>query len=120
MGTGLEAKITLQGGGVRIGHRHIPWLHGNQLFVGLKVVILRQNTSAHQLFAENLYEVQKVFRLVVPNVVNGVGRDRQAVFPIHLLRGLLHHPDYTLHNVVHIGEIPLAVSIVEDLNSFAF
>ena len=33
---------------------------------------------------------------------------------------MLHHPYDSLHNVIHVGKVPLAVAVVEDLNLFAF
>ena len=116
---GLEAKVPLQRGGVRIGHRHIPGLHGHQLFMGLKIVVLRQNTGTDQLFRQDLYKIQQVFRIAVADVIHRVGGNGQAVFPGLLLRRLPHHPEHTLHNVIDVGEIPLAVSVVEDFDGLS-
>ena len=33
---------------------------------------------------------------------------------------MLHHPYDSLNNVIHVGEITLAVAVVEDLYRFAF
>ena len=33
---------------------------------------------------------------------------------------MLNHPYDSLHNVIYVGKVPLAVAIVEDLNLFAF
>ena len=33
---------------------------------------------------------------------------------------MLHHPYDSLHNVIHVGEVTLTVTIVEDLDGFAF
>ena len=38
----LVPKVSLQCTGVRIGHRHIIWLHRNQFLVSLKIIIFRQ------------------------------------------------------------------------------
>ena len=44
----------------RQGHRHITWLHGNQLLVSLKVIISRQNTGTNQFLRQNPYKIQQI------------------------------------------------------------
>ena len=87
--------------------------------MGLKIVVLRQNPGADQLLRQDLHEIQQVFRIAVADVIHRVGSNGQAVFPGFLLRRLPHHPDHALHNIVNVGEIPLAVSVVEDFNGLS-
>ena len=115
----LKAEVPLQGAGVGIGDRHVAGLHGDQLLVGLEVVVWRQDAGAYQFLAQNLHEVKQVLRVAVANVVKGVGRHRQAVLAGFALRRALHHAADALHNVVNIGEITLAVAVVEDLDRLA-
>lgn len=85
----------------------------------LKVVILRQHARAHQFLRKDLHEVQQIFRLVVADVVQRIGRNGQAIFANRLLRRVLHHANDTLYDVVNVGEVALAVAIVEDLDGLA-
>ena len=87
--------------------------------MGFKVIVGGKHTGGHQLLGEDLDEVQKVLRVAVADVVYGVGRNGQAVLSVFLFRGALHHPQDALHNVIYIGEVPLAVAVVEDLDGLA-
>ena len=43
-----------------------------------------------------------------------------VIHPHHwLFWCMLHHTQYTFYDIIYIGEVALAVAIVEDLNSFA-
>lgn len=113
---GLEAKVPFQRAGIRIGNRHVAWLHGHQLLVRLEVVVLRQYARADQLLLQDVHKIQQVLRAVVADVVDRVGRHRQAVLAYRFFRRVPHHPHHAFHDVVHIGEVALAVAIVEDLD----
>ena len=120
VGIGFEAEVLFQGGCVCIGYWHITWLHGNKLLVGLEVVVLGQDAGTDQLFLKDSYEVKEVFGRVVADVVHLVRWDGQSVLPVLLLRSVLHDAHHSLHDVVNIGEVALAVAIVEYLDGLAF
>lgn len=88
--------------------------------MGLEVVVLGQDTGTHQLFLQDGHEVEEIFGRVVANVVYLVRWDGQSVLTVLLLGGVLHDAHHSLHNVVDIGEITLAVAIVENLDGVAF
>lgn len=119
-GIGLEAEILFQGRRVGISHGHVAWLHRNKLLVGLEVVVLGQDTGTYKLFLQDGYEVKEVFGRVVTDVVHLVRGDGQSVLAVLLLRGVLHDAHHSLHDVVDIGEVALAVAIIEDLDGLAF
>ncbi len=119
-GIGLETKVLLQWGCVCVGHWHITRLHGHELLVGIKVVVLGQDTGTHQLFLEDGHEVKEVFGGVVADVVHLVRWDGESVLAVLLLGGVLHDAHHSLHDVVDIGEVALAVAIVEYLDGLAF
>ena len=88
--------------------------------MGLKVIILGEHAGTHQLFLKDGHEVEEVFGGVVAYVVHLVRWDGQSVLAVPLLRGVLHDAHHSLHDVVDIGEVALAVAIIEYLDGFAF
>ena len=68
---------------------------------------------------KNRDEVEEVFGGVVSDIINLVGRNRQTVFTVLLLGGMLHNADHSFYNVIDIGEVALAVAVVEDLDGLA-
>ena len=88
--------------------------------MGLEVVVLGQDAGTHQLFLKDSYEVKEVFGGVVADVVHLVRWDGQPVLAVPLLGGVLHDAHHSLHDVVDIGEVALAVAIVENLDGLAF
>ena len=66
-----------------------------------------------------LDEVQQVLGVAVADVVHGIRWYGKAVFAHLLLRGFHHHTDNAFYDVVNIGEVALAVAVVEDLNLLA-
>ena len=116
----LESEVLLQWDCVCIGYWHITWLHRYKFLVSFKIIILRKNSCTHQLFLQDGYEVKEVFRGVVADVVHLVRGDGQSVLAVLLLGGVLHDAHHSLHDVVDIGEVALAVAIVENLYGFAF
>ena len=119
-GIGLEAKVLLQWGCVCIGHGHVTRLHGHEFLVSLKVIILGEHAGTEQFFLQDGHEVEEVFGRVVADVVHLVRWDGESVLAVLLLRGVLHDAHHSFHNVVDIGEVALAVAIVEYLDGLAF
>ena len=119
-GIGLEAEVLFQGLRVGIGHGHVTRLHGHELLVGLEVVVLGQDAGTDQFFLQDGHEVEEVFGRVVADVIYLVRWDGQSVLAVLLLRGVLHDAHHSLHDVVDIGKVALAVAIVEYLDGLAF
>ena len=119
-GIGLEAEVLFQGLRVGVGHGHIARLHGHEFLVGFEVVVLGQDTGTHQLFLQDGYEVEEVFGRVVADVIYLVWGYGKTILPVLLLRSVLHDAHHSLHDVVDIGEVALAVAIIENLDGFAF
>lgn len=88
--------------------------------MGIEVVVLGQDTGTNQLFLQDGHEVEEVFGRVVADVIYLIWRYRQSVLTVLLLRGVLHDANYTFYYVVDIGEVALAVAIVEYLDGLAF
>lgn len=115
----LEAEVSLQRLGICKGHRHITGLHGHQFLVRLEIIVRRQHTSTNQFLRQNLHKVQQVFGVGIADVVNCIGGNGQTIFAVLLFRSLCHHTYNAFHDVIHIGKVPLAVSVVENLDGFA-
>ena len=90
--TRLEPEVTFQSTRIRIGHRYITRLHRYQFLVSVKIIILRQHASPYQFLAQNLHEVQQVFRVVVTNVIESVRRNRKPVLARSSVRSLSPSP----------------------------
>lgn len=88
--------------------------------MGIEVVVLGQDTGTDQFFLQDGYEVKEVFGRVVADVIYLVRWDGQSVLAILLFGGVLHDAHHSLHDVVDIGEVALAVAIVEYLDGLAF
>ena len=114
-----KAIITLQASAVRIGDRHIAGLHAYELPVAFEIVVLGQYTRANEFLLQSGDVVQQVFGCAAADVVDSVGRQREAVFSGLLLRGSLHNTNNSFDDVVDVGEVALAVAVVEDLNGLA-
>ena len=119
-GIGLEAEVLFEGRRISVGHGHVARLHGHEFLVGIEVVVLGQDTCTYKLFLKNGHEVEEVFGRVVADVIYLVWWDGQSVFTVLLLGGVLHDAHHSLHDVVDIGEVALAVAIVEYLDGLAF
>ena len=87
--------------------------------MGFEVVIGGKNLSPDQLLLEDLDKVQQILGGGVADVIDGVGRQGQAVLAGGLVGGTLHDPHDAFHNIIHIGEVPQAVAVVEDLDGLA-
>lgn len=88
--------------------------------MGLKVVAFGQHLSAHQFFLENRDEVEEILGRIVADIIHLVGRNGKTVLAVLLFGGMLHNADYSFHNVIDIGEVALAVAVIEDLDGLAF
>lgn len=116
----LKAKVLFKWGRVGIGHWHIAGLHRNELLVGFKVVILGEDSCMDEFFLKDGDEVEEVLGGVVAYVIYFIWWDRESVFALLLLRCVLHDADHSFHDVIDVGEVALAVAVVEDLDGFAF
>lgn len=85
--------------------------------MGVEVVIRRQDAGADELLLEGRDVVEEVFRGAAADVVDGVWRDREAVGAVLFLRCAAHDADDPFDDVVDVGEVALAVSVVEDLDA---
>lgn len=119
-GIGLEAEVLFQGLRISVGHGHVARLHGHEFLVGIEVVVLGQDAGTHQFFLQDGHEVEEVFGRVVTDVIYLVRWDGQSVLAVLLLGGVLHDAHHSLHNVIDIGEVALAVAIIENLDGFTF
>ena len=84
-----------------------------------KIIILRQNPGAHQLFGQNPDEIQQVLGLAVADVIERVGRNGKAIRARFPLRRPAHDAEHTLDDIVDVRKVALAVSVVENLNCLA-
>ena len=119
-GIGFEAEVLFQGRRIGVGYRHVAGLHGHELLVGLEVIVLGEHAGTDQFFLQDGHEVKEVFGRLVADVIYLVRWDGQSVLAVPLLGGVLHDAHHSLYDVVDIGEIALAVAIVENLDGFAF
>ena len=106
-------------GGVGVGDRDIAGLHGNRLLVELEIVVCGKDSSTDEFFLKDGDEVEQVLGAVVADVIDLIRRDGKTIFSVFFFRGMLHHTDVSFHNVIDVGEITLAVAIVEDFDGVA-
>lgn len=57
--------------------------------------------------------------MVIADVVDLVGRERETIFAVLLFGGMLHHAHNTFNNVVDVCEIAFALAVVENLDGLA-
>ena len=119
-GVGAEVEVALEGSGVGVGGGDVAGLHRNQLFVGFEVVVGGEDSGADEFFLEDCDEVEEVFGMVVADVVECVGWDGQVVVAVAFFGSVLHHSDDAFYDVVDVGEVALAVAVVEYLYGLAF
>ena len=72
---GLEAEILFQCGRVGVSYWHVAGLHGHEFLVSFEIVIGWEHPGADELFLQNRHEVEQVFRVVVADVIDFVGRE---------------------------------------------
>ena len=87
--------------------------------MGVEVVISGQQLCAYQFPLQHGDEVQQVFRLAAADVVQRVGGNGQAVLAFSAFGRALHHPIDALHDVVNVGEVPQAITVVEYADGLA-
>ena len=114
-----EAVVALKGGGVGIGGGDVAGLHGDELFVGVEVEILWEDTGTDELFLEDGDEVEEVLGLAATDVIHGIGWDGEAIVALLALGGALHHAYDAFYDVIDIGEVATAVAVVVDLDGVA-
>ena len=115
-----ESEVALEGGGVCVGGRDVAWLHGDKFFVGFEVVVLGENTGVEEFFLKDLDEVEEAFGLPSADVINGIGRDGETILTEFALRCTFHDTEDALDDVINIGEVAAAITVVEDLDGIAF
>lgn len=72
------------------------------------------------LAKNNLYKIQKILWVLVADVINCIRRNRKTIFAIFALRRNLHYMNNTFDNIIPISKVALTITVVEDLNCFAF
>lgn len=88
--------------------------------MALKIVIVGENSCAYKFLLKYGDKVEQVFGVVVANVVHLVWGYGQTIVASAALGRVLHDAHHTLHNVVYIGKVALAVAVVEYFNGLAF
>ena len=116
---GLEAEVLFERGGVGVGDGDIARLHGDKLLVGLEIVVFGEDSCTDEFLLKDGNEVEQVLWTVVTDVIYFIRRDGKTVFSVFFFRGMLHHTDDAFHDVIDVGEVALAVAIVEYLDGVA-
>ena len=110
----------LQWGGIGIGDWDVAGLHGNEFLVGFEVVIFWEDSCTDELFLKDGDEVEEILWGIVAYIIYIIRWNWQSVFALVLLWGVLHHSYYAFHDVIDIGEVTLAVAVIENLDGFTF
>lgn len=84
-----------------------------------EVVIGGEHLGADELFLQNRHEIEEVLGVVVADVVDFVGRQRESVFAVLLFGGVLHDADDAFDDVVDVGKVAFAFAVVEYLDGLA-
>ena len=109
-----EAVVALEGFGVGVGDGDVARLHADELAVGREVIVRGEDAGADQFLLQGGDEVHQVLRLAAADVVDRVGREGKSVLSRFLFGRALHDADDALEDVVDVGEVALAVAVVED------
>ena len=118
-GGGLEAEVLFERCGVGVGDGDIAGLHGNELLVELEIVVFGEHACTDELFLKDGDEVEQVLGTVVADVIYFIRRDGKTIFSVFLFRSVLHNSDDSFDDVINVGEVTLAVAIVEDFDGVA-
>jgi hypothetical protein len=100
---------------VGIGGRHVSGLHR-------QVVLFR---FAPQALFQHLNEAGELYGIVTADVVQAIGRVtgtgiRGGPAPVRVGCGdIVQRADYAFDDVINVGEVPLVVAVIEDINRFA-
>ena len=81
-----------------------------------EVVVFWQDASTDQLFLKGGDVVQKILWRAAADIVDGVGRQREAIFAGLSFRCALHDAEDAFDNIGDVSEVALHVAIVEDLD----
>lgn len=119
-GRWFEVEILHQGCCVRVSDRNITRLHGDEFLVCLKVVFSWKYTSANEFFLQDGDKIQQVLGLVIAYIIYGIGRNGQTVLTCSSFGSVSHHSDYSFYYVINVGEVTLAVAVVEYFNGLTF
>ena len=111
-----KSEVALEGGGVCVGGGDVAWLHGDKFFVGFEVVVLGENTGVEEFFLKDLDEVEEAFGLTSADVINGIGRDGETILTEFALRCTFHDTEDALDDIIDVGEVTTAITVVEDLD----
>ena len=87
--------------------------------MGLEIIIGRENASSDEFFLKDGDEVEQILGTVIADVIYLIWGDGKTVFAILFFRCMLHHTDDSLDDVIDIGEVALAIAVVEDLDGVA-
>ena len=84
-----------------------------------EVVIGGEHFGTDEFFLQNGHEIEEVLGVVVPDVIDFVGRQRESVFAVLLFGGVLHDADDAFDDVIDVGKVAFAFAVVEYLNGLA-
>ena len=87
--------------------------------MSLEAEVCGKDTGTNKLFLQDVHEVQQVLGLATTDIIDGIGRDGQAIFTLLTLWSALHHTIHALYDIIDIGEVTTAVAVVEYLDGFA-
>lgn len=83
-----------------------------------KVIVCGQHPCAYQFLLQYLHKVKQVLGVAVANVIDLVGRQRQAVFTVLPGGCPVHYALHAFNYVIDISEVTFAVAVVEYLYGF--
>ena len=87
--------------------------------MGFEVVVCGEHLGTDEFFLQNGHEIEEVLGVVVPDVIDFVGRQRESVFAVLLFGGVLHDADDAFDDVIDVGKVAFAFAVVEYLNGLA-
>ena len=119
-GGGAEAEVGLEGCCVCVGDGNIPGLHRLQFFVGLEVVVGGEDAGTDEFFLKDGDKVKEVFGRTVADVIQFIWRHGEPVITGVSLGSMLHNADNAFYDVINIGKVAFAVSVVEDFYCLTF
>ena len=94
----------------------ITGLHRHQFAMRFERVVSGKDPGTHELVLQDIDDLEHLLRMPASNVVERIGRDRQTVVTCLLDRCTLHHADNSLDDIVYVGEVAQAFSVVVELN----
>ena len=89
--------------------------------MGIKVVVWWENAGTEEFFLKDGDEVEEVLGMAVAYVIDSIGNSLSPALPSREgSRSNLHDADNAFDDVVDVGKVALAVTIVEDLDGLTF